>query len=874
MNLENSKQEEGEPQLNYLGEWNQDLTMSKPKGFKSTKISSGVFPIKFQKHRVKKSRRAREHEAKPSKKITPSVQDHTHRVFQPEVEYRRLDCPGSDSDQDIESEESSDDEKDEETRKQREIFEGRLYDMSILWRLTKIYKKNGKLNISMVAEKPKVAKTLFDILSEQGSYHYTERYKGHTVYQFQGEYKGMAADFNILSVYGHIYNHGFQNEAELKSEKNPMEIFEAKIVNNHPARKNFATTRRRGPNKMKFLLEYLCCYMDESDMIVLWLDNDFSGENICFQIIRMLEQYRFKKNDPHSKTRYIPENIMRAKFSSLSRREIFRTFNNLKTHPNERKAYAHDLRSEVDLRLGRSFTVLLSNEIRNYLKIGREFITSYGPCQFPTFWFVYQRYRSLEDTPAEPYWLPVITIETEDGDELDLELSGKKFSSQEEATEFLTKLAPIEELEASSVSTKTEYLEKPKPMNTVDLLSSACEEFGFSASKTRAHAQNLYTRGLISYPRTHSRAYAYDYQEDKVLEMFQKKNEFKEIASELRSHNNIVKLQRGAKEDHPPISPVHLVSQYRKLKKDTAISKLYHHIVSHFFASMSQDCTLQTVNSEFRLSELTFVANFSNIMIGGYLEHLPLTEKLMRILNISEARIERGNSYKVKGFKIQRRFPATKELLSEPELIKKMEKHRIGTDGTIPSHINIVIKRGYVTIEKGKDGVRRFKPTKKGIALAEGFKELDKDLFEPTVRRYIEYQWKKVAKGRTAFASAREDALAMFKTKLEKFIGSIEVLQKKMDLYKEDIVQECEELVEKQQEARQGIQASQRLVGRGLSFGHNGSNDESNYLRDMFNPSQEVEGKTSEVSSKVLHKLTPNLRRGYEYLLYEEEIQI
>jgi hypothetical protein len=36
--------------------------------------------------------------------------------------------------------------------------------------------------------------------------------------------------------------------------------------------------------------KYLSHYIDGSDLVVFWLDNDEVGENICFQIMRMIER--------------------------------------------------------------------------------------------------------------------------------------------------------------------------------------------------------------------------------------------------------------------------------------------------------------------------------------------------------------------------------------------------------------------------------------------------------------------------------------------------------------------------------------------------------------------------------------------------------
>ena len=59
----------------------------------------------------------------------------------------------------------------------------------------------------------------------------------------------------------------------------------------------------------------------------------------------------------------------------------------------------------------------------------------------------------------------------------------------------------------SQFKMQEKILQKPKPMNTVDLLSTAAEKFGYTVERTKSSAENLYLDGFISYPRTESRAF-------------------------------------------------------------------------------------------------------------------------------------------------------------------------------------------------------------------------------------------------------------------------------------------------------------------------------------------------------------------------------
>lgn len=119
--------------------------------------------------------------------------------------------------------------------------------------------------------------------------------------------------------------------------------------------------------------------------LVLWLDCDREGENIAFEVIQVCTE---------ANPRLV---VKRARFSALIQRDILHAVNNL-VPPNQHEAAAVDVRQEIDLRIGSSFTRLQTLLLQDrfdwapHMPPGRDrMMISYGPCQFPTLGLIVQR---------------------------------------------------------------------------------------------------------------------------------------------------------------------------------------------------------------------------------------------------------------------------------------------------------------------------------------------------------------------------------------------------------------------------------------------------------------------------------------------------
>jgi DNA topoisomerase III len=110
--------------------------------------------------------------------------------------------------------------------------------------------------------------------------------------------------------------------------------------------------------------------------------------------------------------------------------------------------------------------------------------------------------------------------------------------------------------------------------------------------------------------------------------------------------------------------------------------------------------------------------------------------------------------------------------LTEADLISEMEKNGIGTDASIPTHIENITKRNYVTVGNG----RRMEPTKLGIILARGLSQIDPELVLPLVRSEVEKCMTLIAEGKASKELVLKNSIDLFRRKFEYFRVQIEKL--------------------------------------------------------------------------------------------------
>ncbi|GAX14392.1 DNA topoisomerase III [Fistulifera solaris] len=643
------------------------------------------------------------------------------------------------------------------------------------------YGKGQSISILHVAEKPSIAQAIAHGLCH-GSPH-THRSKL-PVHEFTGPVfpkapQAASCKHKVTSVAGHVFSVDFPQQYQSWDSVDPSELFDAP-VDKKPCQGS--------------VVRHLKEQSAGVDFIVLWMDCDREGENINFEVLDCCMDLMKKSN---TGTNY--DRVYRAYFSAINASDIQKAYQAL-GKPDRNQALSVDARQELDLKVGVAFSRFQTRYFQGRYGDLDSAVLSYGPCQTPTLGFCVQRHLDIETFKPEPYWVLELGIYKRGRQMRALWNSGRSF--QKAKVEALKETAVENEAHAvvQNVVTKDKKQGRPTPLNTVALLKACSKALGIGPHSAMQIAERLYLSGYLSYPRTESTAYPKSFDINGTLQQQTSEPAWGAYVRELLQTG--VTRPRGGVDmgDHPPIT---IMRSGLGLSGDMA--RVYELVARHFIATVSPDAVWRSTRVDFSIAALGDKGHFTlsgkEIVSPGFLavlkhkeygeenddeeeeeekqipeftigEVVPLATSSAST-NSSKVNVALGDV--VRGtLSIKEKMTTPPTYLTESELISLMEKNGIGTDASIATHIENVIKRNYVTLETG----RKLIPSKLGLVLAQGYHFIDSSLVLPRVRSDIEDQCNKISKGLASREVVVKRALALFKGKYNGFVQNIQ----KMDV--------------------------------------------------------------------------------------------
>ncbi|WP_281195560.1 DNA topoisomerase [Halorubrum sp. F4] len=565
----------------------------------------------------------------------------------------------------------------------------------------------------IITEKDNAARRIAEILS--GGSATAERKNDVNVYKWGGK--------RCIGLSGHVVGVDFPPEYSDWRDVEPVELIDA------PVRK---TPTQEG------IVSALRTLARNASRVTIATDYDREGELIgkeAYELVREVNE-----DAP----------IDRVRFSSITENEVREAF----ADPDDLDfdlAAAGEARQVIDLTWGAALTRFLSLSAR---QLGNDFI-SVGRVQGPTLKLIVDREREIRAFDPEAYWELFGDLSKTGGDPFEAQyfLENDRGNEAERVwdegvADTLTEaLAAADDAVVDDVRRRTRTDEPPTPFNTTAYIRAA-GSLGYSAQRAMSIAEELYTAGYVTYPRTDNTVYPDDLEPRELLEELSGDAAFGDDAASLLDRDDgEIEPTEGDEEttDHPPIHPTGDLPGASDLSDDER--EVYELIVRRFLATCAPAAEWERLrvvalaNGEataiaseadplaaLRTPDdaegtptlaadggLRLKANGKRLLEAGYHEVYPYRSSDERIV----PDVEVGETLSLSGRRTEAKETQPPRRYGQSRLIEEMEKRGVGTKATRHRTLEKLYDRGYVE----GDPPRPTRLAESVVEAAEGFAE-------------------------------------------------------------------------------------------------------------------------------------------------------
>ncbi|GAD51734.1 DNA topoisomerase I [Halarchaeum acidiphilum MH1-52-1] len=562
----------------------------------------------------------------------------------------------------------------------------------------------------IITEKDNAARRIADILSEGGAS--TERSGGVDVYGWGGR--------RCIGLSGHVVGVDFPPEYSDWRDVEPAELADAPVTK--------TPTQESIVNVLKRLAR-------EADSVIIATDYDREGELIGKEAYELVREAN--EDAP----------VSRVRFSSITENEVKSAF----ADPDDLDfdlAAAGEARQIVDLIWGAALTRFLSLSAR---QVGDDFI-SVGRVQSPTLKLIVDKEREIEAFDPEDYWELFADLEKDEStfeaqyfylDEDDTE--AERVWDEDDAEAAFDVLREAATAVVESVRRRTRTDDPPAPFNTTQFIRAA-SSLGYAAGRAMSIAEDLYTAGYITYPRTDNTVYPEDLDPAELLDALSAEREFADSVEILEDLDEL-SATRGDEEttDHPPIHPTADLPNEGDLSEDEW--EVYELVVRRFFATLAEPAEWEHLRVVASADGASLKANGRRLVEEGYHavypyfgtdeNHVPAVAEGEE-LAIADARIE------AKQTQPPRRY-------GQSRLIETMEGMGIGTKSTRHNVIEKLYDRGYIENDPPR-------PTRLAMAVVEAAEEYADLVVSEEMTADLEADMTAIAEGEKSLDEVTEES--------------------------------------------------------------------------------------------------------------------
>jgi DNA topoisomerase I len=466
------------------------------------------------------------------------------------------------------------------------------------------------------------------------------------------------------------------------------------------------------------------------DRVIIATDFDREGELIGLECLELLQRVH-----PSIEVR-------RARYSALTRDVIEQSFTNL-ADVDRALAEAGEARQEIDLAWGALLTRYLSLTSGQR---GRSFLSA-GRVQTPTLALLVERDQEIKEFEPKPFWqIAASAAHAGERFRLDHEHGVWEVKGQAEAV-----YARVRDARSGTVRAFQEEESRrrpPIPFSTTLFVTEATR-IGFGAAQAMRHAEDLYTQGLISYPRTDNTVYPRGLGLRALAEKF-RDGPFAEAAEFVLAQASF-RPTRGRTEttDHPPIYPTAAVDP-KKLRPEPA--RLYELVVRRFLATLGPDAVGWRRTASVEIAGEPFSGEGRHLTDPGWYRIYPYSnpdESPMPPLKV-------GGTVEVDSVDLLEDRTKPPRRFSQGSLIQEMERLGLGTKSTRHDVLQKLFDRRYVT-------ARQLEPTSTGVAVTEALRAHAPLITRPEMTHRLEEDMELVAESKKPKAEVLSESRDMLR---------------------------------------------------------------------------------------------------------------
>ncbi|GAB7011979.1 DNA topoisomerase I [Halolamina salina] len=587
----------------------------------------------------------------------------------------------------------------------------------------------------IVTEKDNAARRIAEILSDGTAD--AERVNGVNVYGWGGT--------RVIGLSGHVVGVDFPPEYDDWRDVEPHELIDAPI-DTEPTQEAIVAALRR--------------LSRDADRVIIATDYDREGELIgkeAFDIVRDVDES-------------VP--IERARFSSITENEVQEAFANTGELDFDLAA-AGEARQTVDLVWGAALTRFLSLSAG---QLGEDFI-SVGRVQGPTLKLLVDREREIQAFDPDDYWELFADLTKDGGSGFEAQYfyldedgnEARRIWDEAAAETAHEALASADGAAVEEVNRRTRTDEPPAPFNTTQFIRAA-SSLGYSAQRAMSIAEDLYTAGYITYPRTDNTVYPDDLDPEELLEAF-RETFFGDSVEELLEQDEISPTE-GDEEttDHPPIHP----TGEMPTDLDDDEWEVYELVVRRFFATCAPAATWEHlrvvagVEGEVSLPAggergLSLKANGKRLLEEGYHSVYPYSSADETVV----PDVATGEELAVSDVHLDAKQTQPPRRYGQSRLIETMEDLGIGTKSTRHNTIEKLYDRNYVEGDPPR-------PTQLAHAVVEAAEEYADHIVSEEMTAQLEADMRAIAAGEKGFDEVTEESREMLEAVFEELRESRE----------------------------------------------------------------------------------------------------